>query len=427
MRYTAPKGTRDILPGQIGASVALERLFLNLAAIYGYRELRTPIFERTELFARGLGDATDVVQKEMFSFLDRGGRSLTLRPELTAGAVRAYLEHNLAGEGPVTKLCYLGPAFRQERPQAGRYQQFTQYGVECFGSRDPGLDAEAIDLAIAFVHAAGLDEVKLLLNAIGCPGCRPAYREALVKSLEARRGDLCPTCLERLEKNPLRVLDCKSPACREATAGAPAPVDHLCDECAGHFQAVRGRLADIGRDYTLAPRLVRGLDYYTNTVFEVTAAGLGSQDSILGGGRYDGLVEACGGPPTPGVGFAGGCERLLIALQSAGRAPGGETRVVVFLAPFGHGDAGQLAFGLAHRLRAAGVATDLDYQGRSLKAQLREADRLGARAAVLLGPDELARNTAAVRWLDSKTQTEVPLASLVDYLRREVASLAEKK
>lgn len=419
MRYTAPKGAKDILPEQIGPWEAMERLFLRLAADYGYRQIRTPIYERTELFTRGIGDATDIVQKEMFSFTDRGGRSLTLRPELTAGTVRAFLEHNLAGEGPLSKLCYLGPAFRQERPQAGRYQQFTQYGVECFGSHDPATDAEVIDLALAFVEAAGMEQVRVLLNSIGCPECRPVYREALRTAIGDRRAELCPTCQERLARNPLRVLDCKSPQCQAALAEVPFTADHLCPACAEHFAAVQRYLTGLGRPFELAPRLVRGLDYYTNTVFEVVASGLGAQDAILGGGRYDGLIETCGGPSTPGVGFAGGMERLLLALAAAGRSPQVEKGIAVFLAPLGTA-AKEAAVRLAHELRLAGLRTDLDYLDRSLKAQLREADRQGARFAVILGEQELARRVATVKALKGGGQVEVALDELLPHLGREL-------
>ncbi|MGQ9780315.1 MAG: histidine--tRNA ligase [Bacillota bacterium] len=421
MRYTAPKGTRDVLPDEAEAWEGLERLFHSLAARYGYREIRTPIFERTELFLRGLGEATDIVQKEMFTFTDRGGRSLTLRPELTAGAVRAFLEHNLAGEGPVCKLRYLGPAFRQERPQAGRYQQFTQYGVECFGSRDPATDAEVIDLAMAFVARAGLATVELRLNSIGCPVCRPAYRSLLLAFLAARAEELCPVCRERMVKNPLRILDCKSPACREVVAGAPLAVEYLCSACAEHFEAVKSYLSALGRPFTLAPHLVRGLDYYTNTVFEVVAPGLGAQDAIIGGGRYDGLIETCGGPPTPGVGFAGGFERLLLALAAAGATPARERPGLVFLAPLGP-EGKDLAVRLAHEMRAAGLTVELDYLGRSLKAQLREADRQGARVVVILGEDELARGAATLKWLEEGRQEEVGLSGLLSYLKEKAAS-----
>lgn len=415
MRYQAPKGTNDILPARSGGWRALEQLFLRQADLYGYREIRTPIFERTELFARGIGDDTDIVQKEMFTFLDRGARSLTLRPELTAGAVRAYLEHNLPGEGPLSKLSYLGPAFRQERPQAGRYQQFTQYGVECFGSRHPGLDAEVIDLALAFVQAAGLTATTLLLNSIGCPSCRPRHREALLAALGARRAELCPTCRARMDRNPLRVLDCKVPSCREALADAPSMAEYLCADCADHFAAVQRHLEALGRPFTLAPRLVRGLDYYTNTVFEVAAEGLGAQNSILGGGRYDGLIETCGGQPTPGVGFAGGMERLMLALESAGRTPSGMAQPLYYLAPMGD-EAMDGAVRLAGDLRRAGLAVDLDYLGRSLKAQLREADRRGARAAILLGQDELREEAVTVKWLDGREQARVSRGELAGYL-----------
>ncbi|NLG83263.1 MAG: histidine--tRNA ligase [Firmicutes bacterium] len=421
MRYTAPKGTRDVLPSEAEIWQQLEGLFHSLAELYGYREIRTPIFERTELFLRGLGEVTDIVQKEMFTFTDRGGRSLTLRPELPAGTVRAFLEHNLAEEGPVCKFRYFGPAFRQERPQAGRYQQFTQYGVECFGSRDPASDAEVIDLAMAFLERAGLAAVELRLNSIGCPICRPAYRSRLLAYLTARVGELCPLCRERMEKNPLRILDCKSPSCRAVVAAAPLTVEHLCPACAEHFAAVKDYLTSLGRSFILAPHLVRGLDYYTNTVFEVVAPGLGAQDAVIGGGRYDGLIETCGGPPTPGVGFAGGLERLLLALAAAGAGPREKRVPLVFLAPLGAAPK-ELAVRLAHEMRTTGLRVDLDYRSRSLKAQLREADRQGARVVVILGEDELARGKAALKWLDGGGQEEIDLSVLVAYLREKTCS-----
>lgn len=415
MRYAAPKGTKDILPAQSGLWQANEYLFLHIAATYGYREIRTPIFEKTELFARGLGDATDVVQKEMFTFMDRGERSLTLRPELTAGVVRAYLEHSLSGEGPLCKLAYLGPAFRQERPQAGRYQQFTQYGVESFGSHDPSLDAEVIDLALAFIKTSGLNQVKLLLNSIGCAECRPLYRQALLKAVGERVRELCPTCQDRLVRNPMRVLDCKSPVCQSVLAGVPSTTDHLCTACSEHFQMVQRRLYELGIEYTLTPRLVRGLDYYTNTVFEAVAGGIGAQDAILGGGRYNGLIEACGGPGTPGVGFAGGMERLFLALAAGGDASQTSAGPSVFLVSLGD-EAKTAAFRMAHELRQSGLATEMDYLNRSLKAQMREADRQGAKAAVIIGEEELGRGTATVRWLEGKHQAEVEIAQVTAYL-----------
>ncbi|HHY92976.1 MAG TPA: histidine--tRNA ligase, partial [Firmicutes bacterium] len=384
MLTTAPRGTRDILPEEVAKWHYLEDIIRAHCRLFGYGEIRLPLFEHTELFQRGVGETTDIVEKEMYTFTDRGGRSLTLRPEATASSVRAYLEHNLsAGPQPV-KFYYLGPMFRYDRPQAGRYRQFSQFGVEAIGSADPTLDAEVIILALDFYAKLGLKDLTVELNSIGCPVCRAEYRQALVAYLRDRAGELCESCVGRLERNPLRVLDCKEESCQAVTQGAPSLQDYLCNECQAHFHQVKECLESVGAKYVLNSSLVRGLDYYTKTVFEITWAGLGAQTALCGGGRYDGLVEECGGPPTPGVGFAMGLERVLLALEQAGIALPGKSAPEVFVAAVTAAD-NLAAFNLVTELRRAGINADKDYLQRSLRAQLKQANRLAANQVVLVG------------------------------------------
>ncbi len=419
MELFAPRGTNDILPDAVGGWQYLERIVRETCERYGYREIRLPLFEHTEVFARGVGETTDIVEKEMYTFQDRSGRSLTLRPEGTAQVVRAFIEHKLYGKALPFKVYYIGPMFRYERPQKGRYRQFHQFGVEALGSASPLLDVEMIALPISLYRAAGLNEFEVHINSIGCHVCRPAYREKLTAYLSERRQALCPTCRERLERNPLRVLDCKNPGCREATEGAPKSHEHLCTECHDHFSTVRAGLDAVGIRYVLNPRLVRGLDYYSRTVFELIGLDLGAQDALGGGGRYDGLVEQCGGPPTPAVGFAVGMERLLLsleardALRSDGRAP------QVYVAALGDA-ARSRALEIALAMRQAGLRTELDYEDRSLKAQMRTAQRSGAQYVVILGDDELAAGRAAVRKMATGEQSEVPLTGIVQWLEGRV-------
>lgn len=419
-KYHRPKGTADVLPDKIPEWVFAEGVFRNVCARFGYGEIRTPMFEQTELFVRSVGETTDIVGKEMYTFEDRGGRSLTLRPEGTAGVVRAYLENGLMGqaEGRVTKLFYIGPAFRYERPQAGRLRQHHQAGVEAIGSLDPALDADVIDLFMTFFREVGLVECKLMLNSVGCPVCRPKYREALKASLQAVLPELCGDCQTRFETNPLRILDCKRPKCRELTANAPGSVDYLCDECGKHFEQVQGYLAALEIPFELNPRLVRGLDYYTKTAFEIVHTGLGAQDSICGGGRYDGLVEQCGGKPTPAVGGAAGVERLLIARQHLGLPVPEDDGKKVFVATVG--EQGRPAgLQLLGRLRAAGIRADTDFADRSLKAQLRRADKEGFSHVAIVGEDELSRGVVTLRRLADGKQEEVKLEQAVDMLRAD--------
>lgn len=403
-RTTAPRGTTDILPADARRWSVLERALRDVCDLYGYGEIRTPIFEHTELFARGIGSGTDIVEKEMYTFEDRGERSLTLRPEGTAGAVRAYLERRLDAEAQPVKLYYSGPMFRYERPQAGRTRQFHQLGVECIGSADPAADVEVIAVLVALFRRLGLTEYEIQLNSIGCPDCRPAYVQKLKQALEPVRDSLCTSCQDRFERNTLRLLDCKRESCQELTKDVPLILDSLCGPCEDHFQQVRGYLDEVGIEYTINQRLVRGLDYYTRTVFEFVSPELGAQDALGGGGRYDVLVETLGGPPTPAVGFAAGMERILLAvsLEDEAAAAPVDTYVVTL------GDEGRRAgVVLAERLRAEGFRTELDYMGRSLRAQMRQANRVGAKKVLIIGDDEAAAGTVQLRDMQSGEERTV--------------------
>lgn len=415
--FRAPPGTRDVLAPESARWEALVERFAGLAGRAGYGMVLLPMFEDVGVFARGIGESTDVVSKEMYDFSDKGGRHICLRPEFTASLVRAFVQHR-----PTTpwKTWYWGPAFRYERPQAGRYRQFHQVGVEAMGSEDPHLDVEVLALAWRFYQALGMSRLRLDVNTLGDGACRPAYREALVAYLAPREGELCEEHRERWRLNPLRVLDCKRPACREATAGAPWQLDHLCEPCAGHWAAVLDGLGALQIPYRVQPRLVRGLDYYTRTTFEVAAEALdAAQDAVGGGGRYDGLSEALGGPPTPGIGFSLGIERILLACDAEGvfAAPG--ARVAAFVVDLAGGTE---ALCLVDELRRGGVGADRAFGARSLKAQLRVADRSGAAVALIVGPDELAAGTVTVRRLRGGSgQESVKRGEVVDRVRREVA------
>jgi len=411
--YRAPKGTEDLLPVKARAWEHLARVAQDLFSRYGYEPIATPLFEATDVFVRGIGEATDIVGKEMYTFLDKGGRSLTLRPEGTASVVRAVIEHHLTANGQSAKLYYAGPMFRYERPQAGRMRQFWQIGVEAIGMGEPTLDAEVIVMLMRFFAAVGVpsERMRLLLNSMGDERCRPAYREKVASYIWKHAGDLCEECVRRAETNPLRAFDCKNEGCRTVMAGAPLLRDELCDECAAHYAEVRRILDAAGVTYVEDASLVRGLDYYTRTVFEVQAEGLGAQNAIGGGGRYDRLVEEFGGAPTPGLGFALGFERTLLALEAAGVEIPAPPKAEVFVARAGE-SAALVVFEVTRALRDAGVAAEMDHQGRSLKAQLKVADRIGARAVVIIGDDELASASAVVRDMSSGVEERVPLGEI---------------
>jgi histidyl-tRNA synthetase len=408
-------GTRDILPDEVGAWHRIEAAARTLFARYGYREIRTPIFEATELFARGIGAETDIVSKEMYSFDDRDGSSITLRPEATAGIVRAVIEHNLMNTDPALKVYALGPMFRRERPQKGRYRQFHQVDVEAFGMSAPSIDVEVVEVALGYLEACGLSGFELVLNSVGDARCRPAYVETLRTALRAQASKLCADCQRRVETNPLRVLDCKVPQDQGIIDALPRISDHLCDECRDHFGEVRRELQLVGIPYRLSHRLVRGLDYYTRTTFEVTSAALGAQNSVLGGGRYDGLVKDLGGPDLSGIGFALGMERLVMLLPEL--PPQG--RCEVFLAPLAPA-ALDAALLLQRDLRRAGVSVLMDPEGRSFKSQMKRADKLGARFVAILGDDELAKGVWTLRDMAGSSQEQVGGTALLDRIREKL-------
>ena len=405
----AIRGTHDILPGQVERWQHVERVAHALCSRYGYLEIRTPIIEREELFAKGTGETTDIVQKEMYSFTDKGGERVTLRPEATPSMVRAYVEHSLEHALPAAKLYAIGPMFRYERPQKGRYRQFHQLDVEVFGLNDPAVDAEVIDLAWSLIDELGIGQAELVLNSVGCAVCRPRFQEALLAALGDDLPKLCADCQRRAKTNPLRIYDCKVPADQPIIDRLPHSVDYLCEGCATHFAAVRAHLDAWGIPSQLSHRLVRGLDYYTRTTFEILGRSLGAQNALLGGGRYDGLVKALGGPERTGIGFAAGLERLVIALPE-GAADAQASRV--FVAAIG--DEGRAdGLKLLRELRRAGLAAQMEFEARSIKAQMKRADKLSARVTLIVGGDELARGEVTLRDMRAGDQRAVPRAQAV--------------
>ena len=405
----AIRGTHDILPGEVEKWQLVERIARSLCDRYGYVEVRTPIIEREELFAKGTGETTDIVQKEMYSFADKGGERVTLRPEATPSMVRAFVEHSLEHALPSPKLYAMGPMFRYERPQKGRYRQFHQLDIEVFGMHDPAVDAEVIDLAWSLVTELGIAQAELVINSVGCATCRPRFHEALLKALGDDLPRLCQDCQRRAATNPLRIYDCKVPADQPIIDRLPHAVDFLCEPCATHFAAVRGHLDDWGVPSRLSHRLVRGLDYYTRTTFEILGQTLGAQNALLGGGRYDGLVKRLGGPDRTGIGFAAGLERLVLALpDGAAQAPAPRAFVAAI------GDlARSEALRLLRELRQAGIAAQMEFEGRSIKAQMKRADRLGARVALIIGADELARGEITFRDMRGSEQRAIARADAV--------------
>ncbi|MGN1168531.1 MAG: histidine--tRNA ligase [Acutalibacteraceae bacterium] len=406
----APRGTQDVLPSESHNNRFLENTLLEIADEFGFKEIRTPVFEHTELFSRGVGDTTDVVQKEMYTFLDKGGRSITLRPEGTAGAARAFLEHGLYNEPLPQKVCYITSCYRYEKPQAGRLREFHQFGVECFGTSSPAADAEVISLADEVFGFLGVEDIHLEINSIGCPECRKNYHAALKEYFESKKADLCPTCLERLDKNPMRILDCKSPVCSKIAEDAPIVIDYLCDDCAEHFKKVQEYLDEMLIPYSINPRIVRGLDYYTRTVFEFVSDSIGAQGTVCGGGRYDGLIEELGGAHVPSLGFGMGIERLALLLKNQGIKLPEAKRCDIYLAPIGD-KASLKAARLAQELRQSGVGAQFDIAGRSVKAQMKFANKLGAKFTVVIGDDDIESGVLKVKNMDSGEITEMPLDS----------------
>ena len=404
MRITAIKGFSDILPEAVEPWQFVEEKARQVFSSYNFSEIRIPILEKTELFSRSIGETTDIVEKEMYTFTDRDGSMLTLRPEGTAGVVRAYVESEMYKTEPVRKLYYMGPMFRRERPQKGRMRQFHQIGAEALGRADPFIDAEMLLMLRDFFAAVGLDGATLELNSLGCAECRPRYREKLLAFLRQKEHLLCANCRRRMERNPLRVLDCKEPGCIEATREAPSILESLCAECRDHFDLVKRLLAETNVAYVLNPRLVRGLDYYSRTTFEWTSDQLGSQNTVAAGGRYDGLVEELGGPSIPGVGFAIGIERLTLLLrEKETNEPAGPSVYVVWVGT----PARDWAFRVVNRLRRQGLVVEMEGEAKSLKSQMRRADKLKARSVLIVGDDELQKGRAVLRDMASKQQAEI--------------------
>jgi histidyl-tRNA synthetase len=419
MEIKAIRGFNDILPDEIGKWQFVEKTARELFEAFGFSEIRIPIAERTELFARGIGEATDIVEKEMYTFTDRSGNSLTLRPEATASMARAYLEHQMYSFDPVAKLYCIGPMFRYERPQKGRYRQFYQIDAEVFGVENPMVDAEIILMLIHFLRRVGLEKLELQINSLGCRSCRPRYREELRKFLESRSFQLCEDCRRRLRTNPLRIFDCKVEGCQKAIADAPRVIDFMCEECEQHFRKVKEYLELADLSYILNPRLVRGLDYYTRTAFEVVSYQLGSQNAVTGGGRYDNLFQEIGGADIPGIGFAIGMERLISLL------PEGSAFIQypkLFIAALGE-ESYREAYQLINRLHLDGIRAELDYEGKSLKSQMRRANKLKARYVLILGEEELKRGRAVLRDMETKSQEEIPIKDLPVALKKFLASL----
>lgn len=409
VKITAPRGTQDIMPNESYKWLLLEEKLRDTVSRYGFKEIRVPTFEHTELFLRGVGETTDVVNKEMYTFEDKGKRSITLRPEVTASTVRAILEKGLLNDGVPLKAYYISNCFRYEKPQAGRLREFHQLGIELYGSIDYTADVEVISTAALILKNLGLANVKLEINSIGCPSCRPAYQKDLVEYFNKHEDKLCAQCLERKEKNPLRILDCKETACMELAKNAPIGIDNLCDDCHAHFEGVKKTLDALGIVYTINPKIVRGLDYYTKTVFEFIYDGIGSQGTVCGGGRYDGLVEQLGGNPTPAVGFGMGLERMLMTLEAEGISLGEDRSPDIFFASIGE-KAKQTAFVLSQKVREEGLSAQSDIMNRSLKAQMKYADKIKAHYTVVLGDDEILTGKATAKNMATKEQQEIDLS-----------------
>jgi len=417
MLTNAPKGTKDILPDQIHKWHYVEEQWKDICRRYGFKEVRTPVFEHTELFTRGIGDTTDVVQKEMYTFEDHGGRSITLKPEGTSPAVRAFIEHKQYAEVQPTKIQYITPCYRYEKPQSGRLREFHQFGIEVFGTPNMMADAEVISLGYDFLTSLGITEIELRINSVGCPECRKKHRAALREFLTPKYDELCDTCKTRFDKNPMRILDCKSPVCQELVQGAPMMIDYLCDDCKDAFQQLQDNLKAMEIPFTVDPGIVRGLDYYTKTAFEFVTTKIGAQGTVCGGGRYDHLIEEVGGPPIPGVGFGLGIERLLLLMEANDAHFPEHDKLDVFIAVMG--DVAK-AYGLklCRELRAKGLSAEMDTLARNIKNQFKYANRLNAKYTVVLGDNEMAEGVAAVKDMAAQEQHNVKFEDLYEVLSK---------
>ena len=420
MLTKAPRGTKDITPKESYKWNYVENKFREICGLYGYEEMRTPIFEHTELFKRSVGDTTDVVQKEMYSFEDKGGRDITLKPEGTAGVIRAFIENKLYSDAQPTKMFYIIPCFRYERPQAGRQRQFHQFGVEAVGSDNPSLDAEVIALAVQFFNEVGLKDLVVSINSVGCPTCRAKYNELLKSYLDAKSDVLCTTCLERKDKNPMRVIDCKNPNCQENLQDVPFMIDHICDDCKDHFEKLQKYLKEMDVNFIVDKTIVRGLDYYKKTAFEIISNDIGSQSTVCGGGRYDGLVEQLGGPKgTSGIGFALGAERLLLTMENNNIEIENPQSTDIYIVTIGD-EAKTKSFKLLKDLRYNHISADSDHLDRSVKAQFKYSDKINAKFTIVIGEDELANDSATLKNMQTSEQITVKLSELVGELKNRL-------
>ncbi len=411
----APRGTQDVLPEQSAKWQHVEKTAMKVAELFGFKEIRFPTFEHTELFARGVGDSTDVVQKEMYTFLDKGERSITLRPEGTAGCMRTLIEHGILNGALPAKVSYLTSCFRYEKPQAGRLREFHQFGAELVGTASPAADAEMIAMVSQIFNQLQIEGIELEINSIGCPECRAKYNAALKEYFRSHEEELCETCRDRLERNPMRILDCKSPVCHKIGEGAPVILDYLCDDCQAHFDELKERLDALDIEYKVNPTIVRGLDYYTRTVFEFVSTNIGSQGTVCGGGRYDGLIELLGGPKTPSIGFAMGLERLLLLMENTGVSFPEEGACDIYIGSMGT-KASIEAANIVNSLRAEGFKAECDLCGRSVKAQMKYADKIGAKLSCIIGDSELENGKVNVKNMGDGTSSEVELDELIEYV-----------
>ena len=417
MLTKAPRGTKAITPKDAYKWNYVENKFREICSLFGYEEMRTPVFEHTELFKRSVGDTTDIVQKEMYSFTDKGGRDITLKPEGTAGVVRAFIENKLYADTQPTKLFYITPCFRYERPQAGRQRQFHQFGIEALGSDKPSLDAEVIALAVQFFTEVGLKDLAVSINSVGCPTCRAEYNARLKEYLDKKSDVLCETCLERKDKNPMRVIDCKNPTCKENLNDIPFMVDHICDDCKDHFEKLQTYLKEMDINFVVDKTIVRGLDYYKKTAFEIISNDIGSQSTVCGGGRYDGLVEQLGGPKgVSGIGFALGAERLLLTMENNNIEIENPYATDIFIVTIGD-EAKTKSFKLLKDLRTNHISAENDHLDRSVKAQFKYSDKINAKFTIVIGDDELANDTATLKNMSTSEQTTIKLSEIVQELK----------
>lgn len=420
MLTKAPRGTKDITPKDAYKWNYVENKFREVCALFGYEEMRTPVFEHTELFKRGVGDTTDIVQKEMYSFTDKGERDITLKPEGTAGVVRAFIENKLHADTQPTKLFYITPCFRYERPQAGRQRQFHQFGIEALGSDKPSLDAEVIALAVQFFNEVGLKDLAVSVNSVGCPTCRAEYNAKLKEYLDAKSDVLCETCLERKDKNPMRVIDCKNPNCQENLKDVPFMIDHICDDCKDHFGKLQEYLKEMEINFVVDKTIVRGLDYYKKTAFEIISNDIGSQSTVCGGGRYDGLVEQLGGPKgVSGIGFAIGAERLLLTMENNNIEIPNPKSTDIFIATIGE-TAKVKSFKILKDLRTNHISADADHLDRSMKAQFKYSDKINAKFTIVIGDDELANDSVTLKDMAASQQTTIKLSKIVTELKNRL-------